>query len=88
VEHKESEHHSHEYVESVVEHKMALNEIFADQMKKNGIQSEPVAIASHPIESRPSSSHMFSLTSRFTTNRGLIKVKGRNIDYVQILQRN
>jgi hypothetical protein len=82
------EEHGHGDIEPVVVRKMNLNEILADQMNKSGVHCEPVNVGSHPVESRPSSGHMFALTSRVTTNRGLIRVRGRNIDFVQILQRN
>ena len=30
----------------------------------------------------------FALSSRLVTNKGLIKITGKNIDYVHVLQRN
>jgi hypothetical protein len=87
VEHKEAEEHGHGDIEPVIVRKTNLIEDLAEEMKAKGIQCEPLAIGSHPIERRPTSSHMFSQTSRLTTNKGLIKVRGRNIDFVQILQR-
>ena len=82
------EEHGHGDIEPAIIKKQNLNEILAEQMNGSGIHCEPVGIGSHPVESRPSSGHMFALTSRLTTNRGVIKVRGRNIDFVQILQRN
>jgi hypothetical protein len=87
VEHKELEGHEGE-LEPVVERKTTMNELMAEQMKNAGIHCEPLALGSHPIERKPTSGHMFALTSRLTTNRGLVKVRGRNIDFVQIVQRN
>ena len=88
MEHKELEEHGHGDIEPAIVRKLNVNEAFAEQMKKSGIACESIPVGSHPIEGRPSSSHMFALTSRLTTNRGIIKVRGRHIDYVQILQRN
>ena len=88
VEHDQLEEHGHGDIEPVVVRKKSLNEIFAEQMNNSGIPCESVSVGSHPAESRPTSGHMFALSSRLTSNRGLIKVRGRNIDFVQILQRN
>lgn len=87
MEHKESEDHGHGDIEPVIVRKLNLPEIFAEQMKRSGIACEPLALGSHPLESRPSSGHMFAMTSRLTTNRGMVKVRGWNIDFVQIIQR-
>ncbi len=87
MEHKDSEEHEHGDIEPVVLRKMAPNDIMAEQMKKQGIQCESLAIGSHPIEAKPCYSHTFPLSSPLTTNKGLIKVGGRNIDFVQIIQR-
>ena len=88
VEHKEVEEHGHEDIEPVVVRKSNLNSQLADQMEKAGIPCQPLEIGSHPLEQSPPYSHMFALTSRLTSNKGIIKVKGRNLDFVQILQRN
>jgi len=88
VDHKELEEHGHGDIEPVIVRKTSMNEAFAEQMMKAGISCDPVPVGSHSIEGRHSSGHMFALTSRLNTNRGLVKVRGRNIDYVQILQRN
>jgi hypothetical protein len=88
VEHKEVEEHGHGDIEPVVVRKSNLNSQLADQMEKAGIPCQPLEIGSHALEQSPPYSHMFALTSRFTTNKGIIKVRGRNVDFVQILQRN
>ena len=88
MEHEDREEHGHGDIEPVIERKMNVNEILAEEMKREGIQCESLPVGSHPLESRTSSSHMFMLTSRLTTNRGLIKVRGKSVDFVQIIQRN
>ncbi|HKU48672.1 MAG TPA: hypothetical protein VJP79_01860 [Nitrososphaera sp.] len=88
VEHKKLEEHGHGDIEPAVVRKSDLNEILAEQMKKSGIQCESLPIGSHPLERTPVYSHMFALSSKITTNKGLIKVRARNVDYVQVIQRN
>ena len=50
MEHKEAEEHGHGDIEPVIVRKSNLNEYLAEQMKASGIQCEPLAIGSHPIE--------------------------------------
>jgi hypothetical protein len=88
VDHKEVEDHSHGDIEPAIVRKASINSVIAEQMEKAGISCQPLEIGSHPLEQSPPYSHMFALTSRFTTNKGIIKVRGRNVDFVQILQRN
>lgn len=87
MEHKEAEEHGRDDIEPVIVRKTNQNENLAKEMAASGIQCEALAIGSHPIERQPTSSHMFSQTSRLTTNKGLIRVLGRNIDFVQVIQR-
>ena len=81
------EEHGHDDGEPIIEKKMAPNEVLARSLNEQGIRSEPQAIGSHPLESKPYYSHKFPLTSRFVTNKGMIRVSGRNFDLVQVLQR-
>jgi hypothetical protein len=48
----------------------------------------PLEIGSLKIEKGSYYSHYFSLTPVLVTNRGCIKVSGKNFDYIQIIQRN
>lgn len=90
MEHQSHSHeeHGHGGDEPIIEKRMAPNEILANSLNEQGVISEPQEIGSHPLESRPYYSYKFPLTSRFVTNRGVIKVRGRNFDLVQVLQRN
>lgn len=94
MEHASHSHDSHDDEEHghgdepLIEKKMAPNEALANSLNEQGVISEPQAIGSHPLESKPYYSHKFALTSKFVTNRGTIKVSGRNFDLVQVLQRN
>jgi hypothetical protein len=65
-----------------------LNERLAEKMKQNGIDCEALGVDSLPIEHKPYYSYNFPTSPKFITNRGCISVKGRNIDLLQIIQRN
>ena len=79
--------HSHGEIEPLIEKKMSPSQTLAGEMKKSGVQCDVLEIGSHPIEQKPSYSYLFALSPRLVTNRGLIKIRGRNIDFVQVLQR-
>jgi hypothetical protein len=58
-------------------------------MKKSGIECEALPLGSHQLERQETYySHSFALSSRLVTNKGLIHIVGRNIEFVQLLQRN
>ena len=96
MEHKDSKaHHSadedkqqvHADIEPVIVKVLSSQQQLADQMKKKGIDCEALPIGSHPLESKPYYSQLFAMTSRLVTNKGMIKIRGKNIDFVQVLQR-
>ena len=68
--------------------RMAPNEILAADLNGHGINADAVAVGTHPMEKQEYYSHKFGLTSRFVTNKGIIKVSGRNFDLLQVLERN
>ncbi|MGI0025682.1 MAG: hypothetical protein ACREA4_11145 [Nitrososphaera sp.] len=74
-------------IEPVVTKLTTLNQNFADEMKKAGEQCEAIELGSHPIEQKPYYSYLFPMTPRLLTNRGLVRVTGRNIEFIQVLQR-
>lgn len=80
--------HVHEDEESEIVRRINLNERLAEEMRENGIDCEALEVGSLPLEHKPYYSHTFAMSSKFTTNRGCIKVKSRNIDVIQIIQRN
>lgn len=90
VEHKELEDHGHDdgEVEPAVVRILAPNEILAEEMKGHGIDCSPVLTGSHELELEQYYSHLFALSPHLVTNRGLVKLHGRKVDYVQVLQRN
>lgn len=83
------EEHGHGDAEPVIIKRVAAHERLAGEMKKSGIDCEALPLGSHQLEREEAYySHSFALSSRFVTNKGLIRVMGKNIDFVQILQRN
>lgn len=69
--------------------RIAVHAKLAQEMKKEGISCEALPYGSHKLEREASYySHNFALSSRLVTNKGLIKITGKNIDYVHVLQRN
>jgi len=75
-------------IDPVTVMKMSAHERLAKEIKQSKIECEAIPLGSHPIEASEYYSQTFSMSPRLVTNKGLVKVKGKNIDYVQILQRN
>jgi hypothetical protein len=72
---------------------MNLNEILAKEISQNGIECKAITdIGSLPIEKKSYYSHLFPMSPRIITNRGCIRLEGngtrRNIDFIQIIQKN
>jgi hypothetical protein len=92
VEHAHSEHsheeHGHGDEESVLVKKMSPNEMLAADLNEHGVLADTVAVGTHPVEKQEYYSHKFGLSSRFVTNRGVIRISGKNFDLVQVLERN
>jgi len=92
VEHEHSGHsheeHGHADEEPIIVKKMSPNEMLAADLNDHGVVAEPVAIGTHPVEKQEYYSHKFGLNSKFVTNKGVIKVSGKNFDLVQVLERN
>ena len=86
--HSHEEEHGHGDIEPVVVKMQSLNQELADAMNKSGVDCEALALGSNPLESSPYYSHLFALSSRIVTNKGMVKVRNRNIDFVQVLQRS
>ena len=74
------------------EETIKLIERFAQESFQNGIECNTITdIGSLPIEKKSYYSHLFPMSPRIITNRGCIKFEGngrRNIDFIQILQKN
>lgn len=72
----------------IIVKRLSAHEKMADEIKKTHIECAAVELGSHPLERKHYFSHTFSMSPKFVTNKGLVKIKGRHIDYVQLLQRN
>ncbi len=83
---REEDHH--EDIDPIITKKLSAHEKMAEEIKKNQIECEALELGSHPLERNQYFSQTFSMSPKFVTNKGLVKIKGRNIDYVQLLQRN
>jgi hypothetical protein len=68
--------------------KFSAHERIAEEMKQSGMDSEALPLGSHPLEHKQYYSQTFSMSPKFVTNKGLVKIKGKNIDFFQLLQRN
>jgi hypothetical protein len=68
--------------------KLSAHEKIAEEMKQSQIDGEALPLGSHPLEHKHYYSQTFSMSPKFVTNKGLVKMKGKNIDFVQLLQRN
>lgn len=68
----------------------SIGQSIVSQAIANTSSSEYTAleIGTLPLERNSYYSHFFSLTPMLVTNRGCIQVRGRNFDYIQIIQRN
>jgi hypothetical protein len=82
------EENDHGDVDPIIINKLSAHEKMAEEIKKNQIDCEAIELGSHPLERKQYFSQTFSMSPKFVTNKGLVKIKGRNIDYVQLLQRN
>lgn len=91
MEHGHSDHsheeHGHGDEESLVFKRTAPNEALANDLNEHGIIAEPMEVGKHPLEHQPYYSHKFSPSPRFVTNRGMIRIRNRNFDLVQVVQK-
>src|SRR5918996_1145392 len=72
---------------------MNINEVLAKDISQNGIECQAIMdIGSLPIEKKSYYSHLFPMSPRIITNRGCIRLEvdgtRRNIDFIQIIQKN
>jgi hypothetical protein len=62
-----------------------LNERLAEEIREIGVDCEVIESRSLPIEHKSYYSYIFPMRSKFITNRGYIRAKGK---FMQIIQRN
>ena len=74
-------------LDAIVAKKLAIHETMAEELNRSQIHSEALPLGLHPMEREQYYSQNFSMSPRFVTNKGLLKIKNRNIDYIHIIQR-
>ena len=80
--------HSHEDGEEPETIKIEnLNETFASQMNKVGMNVEAVPIGTLNLEREEYYNNDIGSIPRFITNRGCIKIKDKEVNMIQIIQR-
>jgi hypothetical protein len=87
-EEQKSEEDGYGEIDPVMVRKLSTHEKLAEEMKQIQIGCEALPPGSHPIERKQYYSQTFSMSPKFVTNKGLVKIIGKNIDFVQLLQRN
>ena len=87
-EEQKSEEDGYGEIDPVIVRKLSTHEKLAEEMKQSQIDCEALPPGSHPIERKQYYSQTFSMSPKFVTNKGLVKIRGKNIDFVQLLQRN
>lgn len=75
-------------IDPIIITKLSVHEKMVEEMKQSQIDAEALPLGSHPIERKQQYSQTISMSPKFVTNKGLVKIKGKNIDFVQLLQRN
>ena len=84
----DKEEHDRADIDQIIVKKLSAHEKISEEMKESQIDCEALPLGSHPIERKQYYSQAFSMSPKFITNKGLVKIKGKNIDFVQLLQRN
>ncbi|HZA47792.1 MAG TPA: hypothetical protein VE521_02580 [Nitrososphaera sp.] len=84
----DKEEHENRDIDPIIVTKLSVHEKMAEEMKQSQIDAEALPLGSQPIERKQYYSQTFSMSPKFVTNKGLVKIKGKNIDFVQLLQRN
>lgn len=84
----DKEEHDHADIDPIIANKLSAHEKMAEEMKHHQIDCETLPLGSHSIERKQYYSQTFSMSPKFVTNKGLVKIKGKNIDFVHLLQRN
>ena len=64
-----------------------LNEIFASQMNKAGINAEAIPIGTLGLEYGEYYNNDIGSNPRFITNRGCIRIMEREVNMIQIIQK-
>ena len=84
----DKEGNDHGNIDPIIVKKLSAHEKFAEEMKLCEIDCEALPLGLQPIERKQYYSHTFSMSPKFVTNKGMVKIRGKNIHFVQLLQRN
>ena len=68
--------------------KQDINELFASQMVAKGLGAEAIPLGSLRLESEEYYNNDLGSNPRLITNRGCIRVKGKEVSIIQIIQKN
>jgi hypothetical protein len=80
--------HSHEDIDELDTIKIEnLNETFASQMNKVGMNVEAVPIGTLNLEREEYYNNDLGSNPRFITNRGCIRIKDKEVSMIQIIQK-
>jgi hypothetical protein len=77
--------------EDLIDTNESLYKVIIRDLRHEGIDVEEAEEEDEDIlkiERSPYYSYNFSMTPRAVTNRGAIRIKNMNIDFIQLLQRN
>ncbi len=85
--HKADTVNSHEDSEPDTTKTENLNETFASQMTKTGIDVEAVPIGTLGLEREEYYNNDIGSNPRFITNRGCIRIKNKEVSLIQIIQK-
>jgi hypothetical protein len=84
----DKEEHENRDIDPIIVTKLSVQKKIAEEMGQSQIDAEALPLGSHPVEHKQYYSQTFSMSPKFVTNKGLVKIKGKNIDFVHLLQRN
>ena len=65
----------------------SIPEQYSEKLEKIGISSSPIEIATDDVENDDYYGRFFTQTTRMVTNKGCLKVTGKNIDVIQFIQK-
>ncbi len=65
----------------------SIPEKFSEKLDKIGVKSSIIEIGTDDVENDDYYGRFFTQTTRMVTNKGCLKVTGKNIDVIQLIQK-